>query len=174
MRYQFRNLKLIHATVAGFVMLLVSASFAAVKKPKESPKETTTSEPAVVPKPDVPDLEFITRLREEEFGHGQVMDIMSHLTDDIGPRLTGSPNMKKANEWTRDQLSEWGLTNAHLDAWGTFGRGWAYQLCEVRMISPDFMQFLALPEAWTPGTNGPIRGEVVQVIASKSADLDKY
>jgi len=130
--------------------------------------------PAAVAKPDVPDLEFITRLREEEFNHGQVMDIMSHLTDDIGPRLTGSPNMKKANEWTRDQFADWGLTNAHLEAWGTFGRGWAYQLCEVRMISPDYEQFLALPEAWTPGTNGPIRGDVVPVIASKSADLDKY
>jgi len=128
----------------------------------------------VVVKPDIPDLEFITRLRDEEFNHGELMDIMSHLTDDIGPRLTGSPNMKKANEWTRDQFTKWGLVNAHLEPWGTFGRGWAYQFCEVRMVSPDFMQFLALPEAWTPGTNGPIRGEVVQLVATTSADLEKY
>ena len=87
---------------------------------------------------------------------------MSHLTDDIGPRLTGSPNMKKANEWTRDEFTKWGLANAHLEPWGPFGRGWAYQLCEVRMTSPDYMQFLALPEAWTPGTNGPLRGEVTR------------
>src|SRR5271157_6114098 len=83
------------------------------------------------------------------------MDIMSHLADDIGPRLTGSPNMKKANEWTRDQFTQWGLANAHLEAWGTFGRGWAYQLCEVRMIAPDYMQFLALPEAWRRGPMVP-------------------
>ena len=80
------------------------------------------------------------------------MELMSHLTDDIGARLTGSPNMKKANEWTRDEFIKWGLANAHQEPWGPFGRGWAYQLCEVRMISPDYMQFLALPEAWTPGT----------------------
>src|SRR5262252_4270773 len=43
------------------------------------------------PQTDAPDLEFITSLRQEEFEHGKVMDIMSHLTDEIGPRLTGSP-----------------------------------------------------------------------------------
>jgi carboxypeptidase Q len=174
MTYRFRNSKLVYAGTAVFAASLLAARLDAVKKPKEASKEIAASEEAAVPKPEVPDLEFITRLREEEFGHGQVMNIMSHLTDDIGPRLTGSPNMKKANEWTRDQLSQWGLTNAHLEPWGTFGRGWAYQLCEVRMVSPDYAQFLALPEAWTPGTDGPIRGDVVQVIATKTSDLDKY
>lgn len=42
------------------------------------------------------------------------------------------------------------------------------------MISPDYVQFLALPEAWTPGTQGPLRSEVTQVIASTAADLEKY
>jgi len=157
--------------IAAFV-ILAGNSESATKKSKESP----ASEPAApaVRAPEIPDLEFISRLREEEFGHGQVMDIMSHLTDDIGPRLTGSPNMKKANEWTRDEFTKWGLVNSHLEPWGTFGRGWSYQRCEVRMISPDYMQFLALPEAWTPGTNGPIRGEVVQLTATTAADLEKY
>lgn len=155
------------------VSLLVAAPYVAKeKKPKPAPA-AEAAEPAVA-SPTIPDLEFITRLRQEEFGHGQVMDIMSHLTDDIGPRLTGSPNMKKANEWTRDELTKWGLVNAHLEPWGTFGRGWAYQLCEVRMVSPDYMQMLALPEAWTPGTNGPVTGDVVHVVATKSSDLDKY
>ena len=129
---------------------------------------------SATPNPDVPNLELITRLREEEFAHGQVMDIMAHLTDEIGPRLTGSPNMKKANEWTREQLTKWGLVNAHLEPWGASGRGWAYQRCEVRMVSPDPMQFLALPKAWTPGTDGPIRGEVTQVIAKTATDFNKY
>jgi hypothetical protein len=155
---------------------IFAANLYAGKKPNEKPKEApapASAAPAVA-KPEIPDLEFITRLRQEEFGHSQVMELMSHLTDDIGPRLTGSPNMKKANEWTRDEFTQWGLVNAHLEPWGPFGRGWSYQLCEVRMISPDYMQFLALPEAWAPGTNGPLRGEVTQVIASTSADLEKY
>jgi carboxypeptidase Q len=155
------------------VLLLANHTFSAKdKKPKPAPAVEAAA-PAVAA-PAIPDLEFITRLRDEEFAHGQVMDIMSHLTDDIGPRLTGSPNMKKANEWTRDELTKWGLADAHLEPWGTFGRGWAYQLCEVRMVSPDYMQMLALPEAWTPGTNGPVTGDVVHVVATKMEDLDKY
>ena len=160
------------AALAAATLFLFAGNLLGAKKPKETPPGEAAAR--ATPKPDISDLEFITRLREEEFGHGEVMDIMSHLTDDIGPRLTGSPNMKKANEWSRDQFTKWGLINAHLEAWGTFGRGWAYQFCEVRMLSPDIMQFLALPEAWTPGTKGPIRGEVTQLVASTSADLEKY
>ncbi|HUI40814.1 MAG TPA: M20/M25/M40 family metallo-hydrolase [Terriglobia bacterium] len=173
MRRRTLNFGLMAAGVVAATLSIFGASPDPVKKPKAAPAvEATTA--AAASKPEIPDLEFLTRLREEEFSHGKVMDIMSHLTDDIGPRLTGSPNMRKANEWTRDQLTEWGLANAHLEPWGKFGRGWAYQMCEVRMISPDAMQFLALPEAWTPGTNGPVRGEVVEVTAASSADLDKY
>ena len=172
MRIRPRIYSIVAAGFSAATILLVAGNLFGAKKPKPAPP----TEPAasVVVKRDIPDLEFITRLRDEEFNHGELMDIMSHLTDDIGPRLTGSPNMKKANEWTRDQFSKWGLANAHLEPWGTFGRGWAYQFCEVRMVSPDYMQFLALPEAWTPGTNGPIQGEVVQLVATTSADLEKY
>ena len=139
MKTRFRIYSLMAAALAATTILLFADNLIGAKKPKETPPAEAAA--PTVPKPDIPDLEFITRLREEEFGHGEVMDIMSHLTDDIGPRLTGSPNMKKANEWTRDQFTKWGLVNAHLEAWGTFGRGWAYQLCEVRMLSPDIMQF---------------------------------
>ena len=103
------------AALAATTILLFADNLIGAKKPKETPPAEAAA--PTVPKPDIPDLEFITRLREEEFGHGEVMDIMSHLTDDIGPRLTGSPNMKKANEWTRDQFAKWGLVNAHLEAW---------------------------------------------------------
>ncbi len=148
----------------------------AAKKPKSNAADTPVTSATVPARrcADVPDLEFVSRLRDEEFNHGQVMDIMSDLTDKIGARVTGSPNMKKANEWSRDLLGKWGLKNSHVEPWGTFGRGWAYQRCEVRMVAPDFMEFLALPQVWTPGTNGPVRGQVMQMIANSPADLDKY
>ncbi len=170
-----RNLNLAAWAAVLATISFFAADLQAGKKPNEKLKDATaaSSVPAVT-WPEIPNLEFITRLRQEEYNYSQVMDLMSHLTDDIGPRLTGSSNMKKANEWTRDEFTKWGLANAHLEAWGTFGRGWAYQLCEVRMTSPDDMQFLALPEAWTPGTNGPLRGEVTRVVASTTADLEKY
>ena len=50
------------------------------------------------------DLVTLSRIREEGFKHSQVMTIASGLVDGIGPRLTGSPNAKRANEWTRTQL----------------------------------------------------------------------
>lgn len=73
------------------------------------------------------DLETITRIRNEGFHNSQVMELASGLMDSIGERLTGSPNMKRANEWTRDKLTEIGLSNSHLEVWGPFGRGWANQ-----------------------------------------------
>ncbi len=108
------------------------------------------------------DLDMVTRIRLEGFRDSKVMETSSHLMDSIGPRLTGSPNMKKANEWTRKQLEDWGLSNAHLESWGPFGRGWSYEQSTVRMISPDRWEMLALPVAWTPGTNGPLRAAAVK------------
>ena len=106
------------------------------------------------------DLDMITRIRNEGLHHSQVMATLSHLTDVIGPRLTGSPGLRQANDWTRDQLTEWGLANAHLEGW-EFGRGWSFSRSAVHMISPRATPLLAEPLAWTPGTNGPVRGEVV-------------
>src|SRR5881394_2153881 len=106
---------------------------------------------------DEPDLSMQTRIRQEAFRNSKVMETAQGLIDTVGPRLTGSPNMKKANEWTRKKLEEWGFANAHLESWGPFGRGWSYQSCSVRLVSPDVVQFESLPRAWAPGTNGPVR-----------------
>ncbi len=119
------------------------------------------------------DLDMVTKLRLEEFKHSQVMDIASELMDRIGPRLTGSPQMKEANEWTRAKFEEWGLVNAHLETWGPFGRGWSYQACAVRMVTPDHAELLALPVAWTPGTNGTIRAQAVRLNVKSKDELEK-
>src|SRR5690349_92226 len=101
-----RNPLLAALVICAAVLSFLPSAVHAQKKSKSAPEATAPAEPTIpsVQKAEDPDLEFITRLREEEFRHGQVMDIMSNLVDSIGPRLTGSPNMKKANEWTRDQL----------------------------------------------------------------------
>ena len=102
------------------------------------------------------------------------MEIASGLMDQIGGRLTGSPNMKKANDWTRDKLKEFGLVNSHLEPWEPFGRGWANEYINVRMVSPDTAPFIAYAKAWTPGTNGSVRGNVVRVNIRTPQDLAKY
>ena len=120
------------------------------------------------------DLETISRIRYEGFRNSKVMELASGLMDSIGERLTGSPNMKKANEWTRDQLTAMGLSNAHLESWGPFGRGWANQSISVRMTSPDIFPLIAYPQAWTPGTNGVVQGKCIRVSIEDKKDFDKY
>ena len=120
------------------------------------------------------DLDMMTRIRYEGFRNSKIMETASGLMDGIGPRLTGSPNVKRANEWTRDQLTAFGLTNAHLESWGPFGRGWANQFVSVRMVAPETAPFIAYAKAWTPGTNGPVKAKCVRVKITDKKDFDKY
>ncbi len=120
------------------------------------------------------DLETISRIRYEGFHDSHVTEYASGLMDSIGERLTGSPNMKRANEWTRDELTAMGLSNSHLEAWGPFGRGWANQYTNVRMTSPDITPLIVYAKAWTPGTNGVVSGKCVRVNIEDRSDFDKY
>ena len=90
------------------------------------------------------------------------------------PRLTGSPNCRRANDWTRDKLASWGLTNAHLEAWGPFGRGWSVQRFSAQVIEPQAIPLVAWPKAWSHGLDWPIVAEVVYLDAKNEADLEKY
>ena len=116
----------------------------------------------------------IERIKDEGMNHSQVMQTLSYLTDVIGPRLTASPNMKRANEWTRDQLTKWGLQNAHLEAWGPFGRGWSLKRFSAQVIEPQDIPLIAYPKAWSPGTTGVLTADVVYCDAQNEADLAKF
>jgi carboxypeptidase Q len=119
------------------------------------------------------DLGMMTRIRGEGLERSQVMETLFHLTDVIGPRLTGSPAAREANEWTRGQLSRWGLAGAHLEPF-PFGRGWSYRHAYVRMVAPREAPLFAMPEAWTPGTRGPVRGPLLRVKLESEKDFDQY
>lgn len=116
------------------------------------------------------DLEMVTRIREEGLHRSQVMDTARHLTDVLGPRVTGSPQLKAANEWTRQRLAEWGLREARLDPY-PFGRGWSFSRTAVHMLKPHQTPLSALPKAYTPGTDGPVRGTVIVAKIAKEEDF---
>jgi len=118
------------------------------------------------------DLDALNRIRDEGFNRSQAMDLAEELTTEIGPRLTGSPQMRRASEWTRDKLSGWGLENAHLESWGPFGRGWSFSRTAVHLVEPLQVPLIALPKAWTPGTDEPVRGEVMRVQIDDEDDLE--
>src|SRR5580700_5435962 len=120
------------------------------------------------------DLDAANRIRDTALNHSQIMEMVGYLTDVTGPRLTGSPNLKRAEEYARDKLREWGLENAHLEAWGPFGRGWSLEGFTANVISPRFSPLIAYPKAWSPGTDGVVRGEVVLLDVKTVDDFDKY
>ena len=121
------------------------------------------------------DLSMTGRIRQEAFTHSQVMPLLTHLTEQIGPRLTNSPAMAQANAWTRSKFNEWGLANVHDEAMlDAFGRGWEFRSASVEMLSPRAFPLHALPKAWTPGTNGTVEGDAFAAKLESKADLEKF
>jgi len=121
------------------------------------------------------DLSMTSRIRQEAFNHSQVMALLDHLTEEIGPRLTNSPAMAQANAWSGSKFHEWGLSDVHDEAIAEpFGRGWEFRSANVEMLSPRAFPLHALPKAWTPGTNGPVEGDAIAAKLETKADLDKF
>ncbi len=120
------------------------------------------------------DLQMISKIKLEGFENSQISETMSYLTDVHGPRLTNSPNYWAASQWCVDKLTEWGLTNAQLESWGVFGRGWAVERFTIVATAPQFMSIIAYPKAWTPGTNGMVTGAPVLVEIKSEEDMEKY
>jgi hypothetical protein len=85
--------------------------------------------------------------------------------------------MMKALEWSRDQLTEWGMANAKLEPWGTFGKGWETEGFSIEMVEPVYVNIIAYPKAWTAGTNGVIEGTPILINTREirsEEDLEKY
>ncbi|HEX4005912.1 MAG TPA: M20/M25/M40 family metallo-hydrolase [Acidobacteriaceae bacterium] len=164
------------------LLLLAALPLYAAQKKKAAPAPTpaAAADPEIGPwsdpQPSVEklDLTMYQKIREEGLQHSHVMDYGSALADDIGPRLTGSPNMAKANAWTRDQLTAMGCVNAHLDDWGEFGMGWQQLNTWVRMASPDTAVFIAQATPWSPATSGPITADATWVNIQSDEDFAKY
>ncbi|MFI5161140.1 MAG: M28 family metallopeptidase [Sphingobacteriales bacterium] len=120
------------------------------------------------------DQAMLAKIRDEGMNRSQVMQTAFYLTDVSGPRLAGSPELKHAQEWAVSQLKSWGLANANREAWGKFGKGWEVQKNYAAMTVPYYHAIVAIPKAWTPGTKGEIKGDVVLVKIDTITDLDQY
>jgi hypothetical protein len=118
------------------------------------------------------DLGMITRLRAEGLSNSQVMETLWWLTDRYGPRLTNSPQQRRAADFAVERLSEWGLSNVAQEPWGEFGLGWSYERCTVELVAPDYMPLIAIPSAWTRGLDAPLRGEPIFVDATSEATVE--
>jgi carboxypeptidase Q len=91
------------------------------------------------------------------------------------PRLTNSPNYKKAADYAKGSLEKWGLVNAQIDTWDEmFGRGWQLKKFSMQVISPSAAPLIAHPKAWSPGIKGTVLADVVYLDVKTEADLAKY
>ncbi len=109
------------------------------------------------------DYDIIARIKEEGFQNSKVMETLSYMTDIYGPRLSGSPEFREAMEWAQDRFEEFGLENVHFDSYSQDLRGWGIESYSIEMIEPRFMSIVALPAAWTKGTDGVVIGVPVAV-----------
>jgi carboxypeptidase Q len=135
---------------------------------------TTTAPLAAKPAAPRPeDKTQVMRVIDEGTNHSQVMQTAQHLTDVIGSRMTNSPGMRKAEEWTQQKFREWKLTNVHKEGF-QFGRGWWIERSNVRMVTPRPIQLAAIPIAWTPATKGVLSAPIVVAPISKPEHFEKW
>jgi hypothetical protein len=115
----------------------------------------------------------IGRIVDEGLNRSQVMQTAQELTDGIGGRMTNSPAMRKAEGWAIDKFTGWGLRNVHRDGYA-FGRGWSFDTASMTMLTPRRIPLRIIPIAWTPGTNGLLRGEIIVAPMSKVRHFEAW
>ena len=164
LRRRFLSVALVFALLLPTVVLGQTSAVVVEKGSSQTPPAKVYTAPKAV----------IDRIRDEGMNKSQVMQTLSYLTDVIGGRLTNSPNMKRANEWTRDTMAKWGMQNAKLEPWGPFGRGWSLKSFSAQVNEPTVFPVIAYPKAWSPSTKGPVTSEVVYLEINSDEDFAKY
>src|SRR2546427_877587 len=115
------------------------------------------------------DAQILSEVRD----HSEVMQNSEYLGDAIGPRLTGCPQLKPANEWAAGKFREYGLMNVHVEPW-TIAHSWTRGTARARIVSPTEHPLTIASAGWAPGTAGVVRGPVVYVDIKKDEDFEKY
>jgi carboxypeptidase Q len=121
------------------------------------------------------DLDALHRIRQIGMEQSHIDSLAGHLTDVIGPRLTGSSGMRRGIEWAAEVFRGWGLTNVAIEPWADpFGRGWEQVSYAGRMLEPFVQQLYATPQAWSGSTRGTITCPVVRLEVSDTTELAAY
>jgi carboxypeptidase Q len=115
------------------------------------------------------DAQILSEIRE----HSEAAANLEYLSDSIGARLTGSPQLKQANEWTRDMFAKYGAVNAHLEGW-TMEHSWTRGAARARIVSPTEHALTIAAAGWSPSTAGAITGTVVYFDAKEKKDFARF
>jgi carboxypeptidase Q len=147
---------------------LVIVATTAQSQTATAPAPAVTQRAVGVPSND----DLVARMIQEGTQRSHVDADLQYLVDVIGPRLTGSPEMRRANDWTRQKFVEYGVDRAELEPW-SFGIGWTRGPMTLRMLAPQHRELLGVSWAWSPGTKGPVAGDVVFMDARTQSDYDR-
>lgn len=121
------------------------------------------------------DLGVVYKIRQEGQRNSDIDTLAYLLTDLAGPRLTGSAGIDRANEIAKKRLEKYGLSNVRIESVSELPRGgWDYTKAYAAMTKPYYCNVAVTPVAWTSGTPGPVKGEVVLVDIKKPEDMEKY
>ncbi|MGP0065887.1 MAG: M20/M25/M40 family metallo-hydrolase [Isosphaeraceae bacterium] len=163
----------------ALVVAMVTLSSAALAQPPGGPKpkpEPSAGRPAAtapVPEPGGEAKAVTQAILEEIDKRSELMANIEYLCDMIGPRLTGSPGLNKANHWTRDKFRQYGLANAHVEPW-MIERAWTRGDAKGRVVVPVEQRILLESAGWGPSTKGPQRGPVIHLKAESTDELTPY
>jgi hypothetical protein len=117
--------------------------------------------PALGQAPGLADVN--AQLRAQETKDSQLMWWLHEVTDVYGPRLTGSPGLRAAQDFAVGQMVKWGFSHVHLEAWNFNHPGWQNWDLQANAVSPFQQPLNVRAVSWTPGTNGPVQGAVLVV-----------
>jgi hypothetical protein len=134
---------------------------------------TLMASAALVAAPAAAATTDIARIIDEGMNRSQLTVNAHELFDDIGPRLTNSTNMRKAQAWAVRKFEGYGLSNVHREAYD-FGRGWDIVSSSVKLVSPRPIDLVAIPVAWSPPTNGPLRAPVIVAPMNRTEQFAAY
>ncbi|MBW0144814.1 M20/M25/M40 family metallo-hydrolase [Sphingomicrobium clamense] len=115
----------------------------------------------------------IAKIIDQGLTQSRVMKTAHELVDRIGPRLTNSPGMRRAEAWAINHMRGLGLDDVRQEGFD-FGRGWEMVDIEVDMLTPRPIELTAIATAWTPGTNGPVESEIVVAPMRGPEDFAAY
>jgi carboxypeptidase Q len=152
------NVRRVAVLVCGLAMILATVRAGSAQSPSSDKSPFAAA-----------DAQILSEIRE----HSEAMANLEYLSDSIGARLTGSPQLKQANEWTRDMFTKYGAVNAHLEGWN-MERSWTRGTARARMVSPAEHPLTIAAAGWSPSTPGAITGPVVYFDAKEQKDFAKF
>jgi carboxypeptidase Q len=142
------------------LILLLTATLAAL------PESAPAQEPV--------HWDVVARIREEGLQRSQVMDLAWYMSDVLGPRLTGSPGMRRAERWVRAKMDSLGFSRTAIEPFGPHGVGWSNEYTSLHLLAPSYQPLIGYPQAFTPGTAGKVTGEGRIARIRTASDVEQF